>query len=450
MTPRQETDGLSQLTELMREERVYEPEPVEREPLDPDEQRRIRRRRLITGGVLVVLVIAFLGSYAAWALNKPVGAATATTQAFVPALPVAAEYRLPEYGESAVTIIGGDEYLPPEMASLAFGGNKAKPIASITKLITAMVILQAKPLKGDQAGPTITFSEADNDLYDEYYVLGATIAAMPIGSTMSERDALETILIPSASNYADAVSTWAFGSRTAFLNATRQWLDAKGLKHTTIVDPTGLDPRNTSTPTDLLKLARLAMADAVISDIVKMPTLAVPGMDAMANTNGLLGTDGVTGLKTGTLAEFGANLLFSASLDVGVTEPLSIAGVVLGGNRDEINSDVRVLLESIKLSFHEVQVAEGGEEVGTYTTAWGESATMTIAPGGAHMFTWSDTPIEAAIETTSLTTGEDGEKVGTITWTAGPNTASADVVLKGTIEPPTAWWRLTHPFELGD
>ncbi|KXZ59266.1 hypothetical protein JOE53_002483 [Microbacterium laevaniformans] len=47
------------------------------------------------------------------------------------------------------------------------------------------------------------------------------------------------------------------------------------------------------------------------------------------------------------------------------------------------------------------------------------------------------------------TTYTDGEVVGTITWTAGPNTTTADVVVSGDIEPPTEWWRLTHPGQLG-
>jgi len=51
---------------------------------------------------------------------------------------------------------------------------------------------------------------------------------------------------------------------------------------------------------------------------------------------------------------------------------------------------------------------------------------------------------------TELTTGSDGDVVGSITWTVGASTETVPLVLEGTIEPPTAWWRLTHPFELGE
>ncbi|WP_217993945.1 hypothetical protein, partial [Bacillus sp. AFS001701] len=77
-------------------------------------------------------------------------------------------------------------------------------------------------------------TEADHDLYDRYYVQGATIAPMPTGTSMSLHDALAAMLIPSASNYAEALSSRIFGSQDAFLGATRTWLSGHGLTGTTI------------------------------------------------------------------------------------------------------------------------------------------------------------------------------------------------------------------------
>jgi D-alanyl-D-alanine carboxypeptidase (penicillin-binding protein 5/6) len=69
---------------------------------------------------------------------------------------------------------------------------------------------------------------------------------------------------------------------------------------------------------------------------------------------------------------------------------------------------------------------------------------------GASLVTWSDTPITATMQTSTLTTGARGERVGSVTFTAGPNTVSVPVVLGSTIAPPDDWWKLTHPFELGE
>ena len=176
--------------------------------------------------------------------------------------------------------------------------------------------------------------------------MGATIAAMPTNSTMSERDALKLMLVASATNYAEAVTGWAFGSNGAFVNATKQWLAANGLTQTTIVEPTGIDARNTSTPTDLIALARIASANPVVAQIVALPHLDIPDFEQLPNTNDMLGTGGVNGLKTGTLEGSGSNLLFTALLPVGLPDPLSVTGVVLGGfSHESVNLDVTTLLQ---------------------------------------------------------------------------------------------------------
>lgn len=312
------------------------------------------------------------------------------------------------------------------------------------------MVLDEKPLDGaDDEGPTVTFSEADHDLYDAYNMRGATIAAMPAGSSMSLRDALSAMLIPSASNYAVAVSTWAFGSQGAFVSATRRWLADNGLSGTTIVEPTGLSARNTSTPTDLVALGKLAAANPTIAEIGATRTLSVPGPGRMVTTNSLLGSGGITGLKTGNLGPGTFSLRYTASVDVGIAEPLSVTGIMLGGgSRESDNRSTVALLDSIRAGFHEVPVATRGEEIGGYSTAWGSSARIVVGED-ASLLTWSDTPITVTMETKTPTAYEAGEVVGTITWSAGPNTVAAPVVIEGSITPPTEWWRLTHPGELG-
>jgi D-alanyl-D-alanine carboxypeptidase (penicillin-binding protein 5/6) len=443
------SDGLSRLADLLEDA----PRTASRRPLapvDPVATRRRRRRGLIATAIVVVALGGLVGSYAAWALGAPVGAPVATThRPDVPA-PAAAAIAMPS-GEAAVSVAGGDAYLGPGASGIwkSAGGDAALPMASISKLITAMVVLDRKPLASpSDAGPTLTFSKADHDLYDKYYLLNATIAAMPTNSTMSEHDALETMLVVSACNYAEAVSDWAFGSQAAFLGAARSWMTAHGLTHTTMVESTGIDDRNRSTPADLIALGKLAMADPVIASIVAKPVLDVPRLQG-SNTNGLLGTEGIDGIKTGTLGD-SSDLLFSSRLPVpGLKDPLTVIGVVLGGSsRAGVDGDVTRLLKSIANGFHRVDLAHEGDVVGTYSTPWGAEATMVIGASET-LLTWSDTAITSTMSTTKLTTGADGERVGSITWASGDDTVTAPVVLEGSIAPPSAWWRLTHPFELG-
>ena len=422
-----------------------------RGPVDPAVRARRRKRGRIVALVVVGVLVAAVATYIPLTLNAPVGAAASTTQRPDVTPPAAAPLTMPDEGESAVSVANADAYLGASASGIlsSAGGDGALPIASISKLITAMVILSAKPLSSaTEAGPMLTFDKADHALYDKYYVLNATIAAMPTGSSMSEHDALETMLVVSACNYAEAVSDWAFGSQAAFLSATKKWLAANGMTHTRMVESTGLDTRNVSTPSDLITLGKLAMANPAIAAIVQKRSLDIPFLQGMLSTNDLLGSDGVDGIKTGTLDSAGSDLLFSSSLPVTGFGTLKVIGVVLGGStHDSVNLDVRNLLQSLAAGFHEVPVAEDDQVVGTYSTPWGASAQMVLGSSGS-VFTYSNTPITSTMTTTTLKTGKNGEKVGSVTWKAGTSTVTVPILLKGTIAPPTAWWRLTHPDQL--
>jgi D-alanyl-D-alanine carboxypeptidase (penicillin-binding protein 5/6) len=415
---------------------------------DVRRQKRRRRNRRIAGLIAIVAVLALLATYVSLTLTAPIGAAASTFQRPPIAQPGVATIALPAGGEAAVSVAGADDYLGSTATGIfaSSGGNGALPMASISKLITAMVILDAKPLGASGAGPMITWSKADHDLYDKYYVLNATIAAMPTNSTMSEHDALETMLVVSACNYAEALADWAFGSNDAFLFATRKWLAANGLTGTVMVEPTGIDAHNLSTPSDLIALGKLAMANPVIASIVNKTALDVPSLAGMPNTNDLLGTDGIDGIKTGTLD--GSDLLFSSTVTVGTPSPLTITGVVLAGsNRGSVDAAVNAMITSITAGFHHVDLATDGQTVGSYSTAWGAKATMVLGRS-ASTLTWSNTPITSSMKTTTLKTGASGEKVGSVTWRAGKSTVTLPVLLQGRIRPPTVWWRLTHPMQL--
>ena len=215
------------------------------------------------------------------------------------------------------------------------------------------------------------------------------------------------------------------------------------------MEPTGISSRNTSTPADLLAIAKLAAAHPAIAQIAATSSISIPGAGQLYNTNGLLGTAGITGLKTGNLGEGTHSLLYTATLDVGAADPLAVTGVVLGGaSRESVNLTVVAALESIRSGFHAVPVATEGQEVGSITTPWGSTATLVIGES-ASIFTWSDTPIALTMDIDAPPLYRDGTTVGSLTWTAGPNTVTAPVKIAGSIDPPTEWWRLTHPSELG-
>ena len=444
-------DGVTELSALLREAE-YSEQHRDHEPVDPTRRRRQRRRRGLIIGIATLVVVGIVGGYVGVTLSAPLPALTLETTTLRAPEPLApATILTPPEGAWAMSVAGGEEFLGPDAAGIwaTSGADEVRPIASITKLITALVILDAKPLAAsDDPGPTLTFDKADHDLYDKYYVLGATIAKMPTGSSLSLHDVLEAMLVVSACNYAEAAAGWAFGSQSAFLTAARAWLAANGLEHTTIVEPTGIDARNVSTPRDMLTLGHLAMANPVIADIVASESLNVPGLDARSNTNTLLGESGVRGIKTGTLEGSGSNLLFSAQLVLGGTHELEVTGVLLGGfSHEGVDSEIRAWLDSIAAGYQTVPLGEAGRRVGTVTTAWGSEADLVLA-SSTSLGLWSDTPITIAMTSPTVTSAVRGERVAEVTWSAGSATATVPVVLDATIVEPDDWWRLTHPGEL--
>lgn len=425
------------------------------DPVDEETRARSRRRRRIgwvATLVVLLLVAGAVAGYVSAALNAPLPSASVELNQPVVPVPQPVALQMPQTGASAVSILDATGFAGTAGTNgilASTGSADPLPMASITKLVTALVILDAKPLAAADAGPTITFTEADEDLYDAYYVRGATIQPMNGGDRMSQRDALEMMLVASASNYAEAVTTWAFGSQGRFLDATERWLAAQGLVGTRVVEPTGLDARNVSTTAELIALAKIAIADPTISAIVGSPRLDVPGFDPVPNNNELVGIDGISGIKTGTLDAAGSCLLFSAVVEPEGVAPFTVVGVVLGAvDRQAVNAAVLAMLSSIESGFAPVPLVEEGRPYGTYTTLWGEESGVEAA-STASLISWSDTPITATIsDAATLSSGAPGTEVGSITWVSETTRASVSLVLSEEIEEPDQWWRLTHPSEL--
>ena len=409
-------------------------------------RRRRRKRRGIIAAIVVLVVLAAIGTYIPLTLSAPAASATVHANPVNVTPSGAVTLSLPQVGESAVSVTGADDFEGTGGTNgilASSGGTGPMPIASISKLITALVILEAKPLGLTEPGPNITFSKADHALYDKYYVMLASIEPMSTGSVMSERDALTTILVASACNYAEAVSTWAFGTQASFLTAVRKWLTSHGLTSTKLVEPTGMNPRNVSTPADLLVIGKLAMANPLVASIVGSVNPVVANIGSIANTNDLLGVDGINGIKTGTLES--SALLFSAIVDVGTPSPITVVGVVLGGeSRESVDAAARSLIASIKSGFHQVPLVARGDVLGSYTTPWKDDATI-VAGADASVLTWSNAPVTSSMKTSTVTTAKNGSKVGSVTFVAGKATVTVPLVLKGGIKGPDAWWRLTHP-----
>jgi D-alanyl-D-alanine carboxypeptidase (penicillin-binding protein 5/6) len=405
----------------------------------PSRRQIYRRRRVVVfGGLLLVLSLGF---YLPMTLLAPLRAADAVVAEHVEEPGAAAALSFPGYGASAIGAVD----FPGVLA--ASGDTAPLPMASITKVVTALTVLQTFPLGVDDPGPSVTMTSTDVGYYDEALAQNGTVASVRAGQVYTQRELLDLALIKSANNYSMSLAVWAFGSMDAYLAAAQAWVAAHSLPSVVITDSTGLDPGNVATASDLVELARLALADPLVRSIVGTVSIEVPNVGAIENTNDLLGNSGVTGIKTGTLDDFGANLLFSADYAIG-SSSVTVVGVVLGGvDHPTIDAAITALLGTVQAGFHELDVSDVGEDFGTYTTAWGQTAEAE-AGAEAVLLTWSDTPVTVEVETDPVRIAEAGSTVGSATFTAGVRTITVPLVLSGPLTDPGPGWRLTHPGEL--
>lgn len=126
--------------------------------------------------------------------------------------------------------------------------DAVKPIASITKLMTAMVVLDAKLPMGEE----LVIDKGDID-----YLKG-TSSRLPMGTRLTRREMLRLALMSSENRAASALARYYPGGKAAFIDAMNRKASNLGMNRTTFADSTGLTPRNVSTAGDLVKMVAAA------------------------------------------------------------------------------------------------------------------------------------------------------------------------------------------------
>lgn len=293
-------------------------------------QRLGRRWLLVAAAAAVVVVVA-----------ATVGIGVVVTRG-ADALPGAGDMPWPAEGTAAIAI-DGHEALGP-------GADTARPMASLTKLVTALVVLDAAPLVADGDGPVFVLDGMDAAITSQEHAADGVSVGLAAGTPVTERRLLELMLVASANDAARSLARHVFGDEQTFSSRARAWLDARGLGGVTVVDAAGMDAGNAASPRALLGLGRLAMADATIAAIVAMPSVAKDvrtTTEQLRTTNSLLGRFGVDGLKTGHTDPAGFTVLFTAPLDG--ASGRRVFGVVLGApSAAQRDTDAALLLGHVR------------------------------------------------------------------------------------------------------
>jgi D-alanyl-D-alanine carboxypeptidase (penicillin-binding protein 5/6) len=187
------------------------------------------------------------------------------------------------------------------------------PIASVANVMTAYLVLRGHPLRVGQDGPTITLTDADVADTDRRRRRQESVVSIVAGEQLTERQALQALLLPSANNIAAVLARWDAGSTDRFVARMNAAARSLGM----------------STAADQVRIVDRAMRLPVFASIVATSSATLPVAGTVHNTNALLGHDGSVGVKTGSAGAAGGCFAFRAIRWID-GKRTRITGVVLG------------------------------------------------------------------------------------------------------------------------
>lgn len=234
----------------------------------------------------------------------------------------------------------------------SFANERPRPTASMAKIITALAIMEKQPLEPGQTGPTYTVTKQDMANLNAHIAENGSVLPLQMGMKLTQYEAMQRMLIASDNNMADMLAQKTFGSKKAYVAYARDMLERMGLHQTVVDDASGFSSATVSTPSELVMIGIAALKHPVIAEIVGQQQARLPVVGTIKNTNQLLGSDGVIGIKTGTTDEAGSCLLFAARYIKEDGTPVTIVAVIMGEpDHTQLYSDSRQLLISVRQRF---------------------------------------------------------------------------------------------------
>ncbi|GLV83893.1 D-alanyl-D-alanine carboxypeptidase [Streptomyces lavendulae subsp. lavendulae] len=364
--------------------------------------------------------------------------------------------------KATYTFAGGKPDLPwptEGQASMAAAGlgtigssgeQKPVPIASVTKSMTAYIILRDHPFKKGEKGAMIDIdktaeTEGQKDKSDNE----STLNTVKEGEKISEYDAIAALMIPSANNIARLLARWDSGSQEAFVKKMNDTAKELGMTNTTYTDPSGLDATTVSTAEDQVKLGLKIVEIPALVDITRMSSWTDQTGKTWPNWNRLVPYNESLGIKTGTTTKAGGNLLFAAYKKVGDTNQL-IVGAVLGQHKPPIIDTViaasRTLLIPTQKAIEGATVVKKGDVVGYVDDGLG-GRTPVVATADVQAIGWSSLTVALKLGdngTKIPETAKAGTQVGVLTVGEGASQVKVPVALQRELVAPGVGSKLTR------
>jgi len=346
----------------------------------------------------------------------------------------------PTAGSAALTMEG--------MGSLGkVGSDQPAPIASITKVMTAYVVLQDHPLSAGASGPAIPVDAATIAAYQAGLATQQSVVAVQPGESLTELEALQGLLIPSGNDLAVLLADWDAGGTDAFIAKMNSAAQTLGLSSTTFVDVSGLDPGSKSTATDLITLGRAAMALPAFAAVVGLGQATLPVAGLVYNFDFALGHDGIIGIKTGTDAAAGGCFLFEAQSTVdGKKETL--VGAILGQRTsspiDAVLDAAENLSRAAFAAMTTLPILPPGQLIGRVVTTWGTSVNV-HALGAPTVVGWPGLTVPAHVHINALPSDvATATRIGDLKVDLDGDSVDLPLRAAAPLKGPSAIWRLTR------
>src|SRR3989344_5258265 len=262
--------------------KVLEPKELEKRRTHRAKQTKTKKRKRSVAPFVLVVLIAYVVS--ALVVPMPDLQVDSAAPKTLPAGSVNIPW--PTYGQTAIGAVG--------YGILSQNGDqKPLPIASVAKVMTAIAVLKAHPMQPGTQGETITITKEDVAVYNRYILEGQSAVEVEAGEQLTQYQALQALLLPSANNMADVLARWAFGSLEEYIGFVNSFTKTLGMENTVIADASGFSPKTTSTAIDLAKLAEIAMNHPTVAEIVAQPQANLPVAGIVYNVNNQLGSNGI-------------------------------------------------------------------------------------------------------------------------------------------------------------
>jgi serine-type D-Ala-D-Ala carboxypeptidase (penicillin-binding protein 5/6) len=318
--------------------------------------------------------------------------------------------------------------------------NRPLPVASLTKLMTALLVLEREAGHLDRKvriDPDAVFGRRD---YGATSTLG-----LRAGERISVRDLLAGLLLASANDAAEALAIEESGSVARFVTAMNRRARVLGMRETRFASPHGLDDGGRSSAADLMRLHRTVSAIPAFARLVQRRVAIVRSDRAplrrLQNRNVMLWLyPGATGAKTGFTAGAGYCLLATAR-----RAGRELAVVVLGGS-DEVFSDAAALLNHGFAAYEVQALVDVGDplgsvhvEGGSVPVVAGEELDALVRRGEAAAVERVFAPGRKAVYPVP-----SGSIVGAVRFTLSGTTLGRVPILAADLPPPDppsgSWW----------